>query len=168
MAQAARSGLVLLGLALLVGLGALWGWSAMTEPFPGKTTPPKCVSTIVPAGKKVFPGQVTVSVLNASGREGLASQTLDAFADAGFGEGDTGNAPRNAKVTRAVVWAPTPAGPDVRLVASRLGPGTKVVDRDAPGAGVTVVLGDGFDKLVKGRPSVKAAQEAEICSPPVA
>ena len=168
MEQAARSGLTLLGLALLVVLGGLWGWSAMTEPFPGKAEAPKCVATVVQPGEKVFPGQVTVSVYNASGRDQLASRTMAEFVDAGFAEGDTGNAPRSARVVRAAIWAPTLGNPDVRLVASRLGPSTRVVSREGLGVGVTVLVGDRYAGLVKGRPSVRAQEEAEICSPPVA
>ena len=167
MEQAARSGLTLLGLAALVVLGGLWGWSALTQPFPGKTTPPKCVATIIQPGEKVFAGQVTVSVFNASERNGLARSTMAEFANAGFGEGDTGNAPSDARVARAKIWAPAPASPDVRLVASRLGPATPVVRKEGPGVGVTVLVGDDYTALVKGPPSVQAAEEAEICSPPV-
>jgi LytR cell envelope-related transcriptional attenuator len=168
MEQAARTGVTLAGLAVLVVLGGLWGWSAMTQPFPGKTTPPKCLATIVQPGERVFPGQVAVSVFNASGRDGLASRTMTEFVDAGFGEGDTGNAPRNVKVVRAAIWAPTLGSPDVRLVASRLGPATRVVSREGPGVGVTVIVGDEYTRLVKGPPSVRTRQkEAEICSPPV-
>jgi hypothetical protein len=167
MEQAARSGLTLAGLAVLLILGGLWGWSAMTQPFPGKATPPKCVATIVQPGEKVFPGQVTVSVFNASGRNGLASATMAEFSDAGFGEGGTGNAPKRAKVERAAIWAPTASSPDVRLVASRLGPATPVVRREGPGVGVSVLVGDAYTKLVKGPRSVPVTKEAEICSPPV-
>jgi hypothetical protein len=167
MERAARSGLTLAGLAVLVVLGGLWGWSAMTQPFPGKTTPPKCVATVVQPGEKVFPGQVTVSVLNASGRDGLAGRTMAELVNAGFAEGDTGNAPRDARVVRAAIWAPTASSPDIRLVASRLGPATRVVRREAPGVGVTVVVGNRYTQLVKGPRSVRAVGEAEICSPPV-
>jgi hypothetical protein len=166
MERAARSGLTLAGLALLVVLGALWGWSAMTQPLPGEAEPAKCVTRTVAAGDRVFPGQVTVSVFNAGNSNGLAGRTLAAFSAAGFAEGDTGNAPRNAEVARAVIWARTATSPDVRLVRSRLGPATRVVPRDAPGVGVTVVVGDAFTKLAKGPRSVRATQESEICSPP--
>ena len=168
MEQAARSGLTLAGLALLVALGGLLGWAALTQPFPEKTTPPKCVATSVSPGEKVFPSQVTVSVFNASGRNGLASSTMAALVDAGFAEGDTGNAPSSTRVARVQIWAPSPLSPDVRLVKSRLGPTTPVVRKDGPGAGVNVMIGDGFTRLAKGPPSLKATEEAEICSPPVA
>ena len=167
MERAARSGLTLAGLALLVVLMALWGWSAMTQPFPGKTEPPKCLNEIVQPGDRVFPGQVTVSVFNASGREGLAGRTLSAFANAGFGQGDTGNAPPDAEVVRAAIWSLSPSSPDVRLVATRLGPTTRVVRREGLGAGVTVVVGDAHTDLVRGPRAVRVTQEAEICSPPV-
>ena len=166
MQQAARSGLTLLVLALLVVLGGLWGWSALTQPFPGKTTPPKCLPTTVQAGEKVFPGQVTVSVYNASDRNGLAGSTMAELADAGFAEGSTGNAPPKARVVRAQIWTTTPTSPDVRLVARHLGP-AQVVRRDGPGVGVTVLVGARYQGLGKGPSSVRAAREAEICSPPV-
>jgi hypothetical protein len=169
MEQAARSALTLLGLAVLVVLGGLWGWSALTQPFPGETTPPTpptCVATVVQAGEKVSPEQVTVSVFNASDRDRLASRTMAEFVNAGFVEGDTGNAPNSARVARAAIWAPSAGSPDVRLVKSRLGPATRVVRREGPGIGVTVLVGDRYSGLVKGRPSVKALDEVEICSPP--
>jgi hypothetical protein len=165
--EAARSGLTLAGLSLLVVLMALWGWSAMTEPFPRQAEAPKCLDEIVQPGQRVFPGRVTVSVFNASGREGLAGRTLSEFEDAGFGPGDTGNAPPEARVTRAAIWSPTPTSPDVRLVATRLGPATRVVKREGLGVGVTVVVGDEFRALVKGPGSVRVTEEHQICSPPV-
>ena len=54
------------------------------------------------------------------------------------------------------------------MVASRLGPGTKVVRRRTAGPGVVVVVGDGFKRLTKGRELVVAKRDAQICSPPVA
>lgn len=166
MQQAARSTLLLGSLSVLLVVVAIWGWNAATQPFPGRTEIPKCVPRSLDAGDKVYADQVTVSVFNASGRNGLAERTMQEFTDAGFGEGDTGNAPREAKVRVATIWTRTPGSPAVRLVASRLGPKVKVVRHDPRGVGVTVLVGDGFKDLVKGRRSVKAQQAAEICSPP--
>lgn len=166
MQQAARSSLLLGGLSVLLVVVALWGWNAATKPFPGRTEIPQCVPRTVDAGQKVYADQVTVSVFNASGRDGLADRTMQAFTDAGFGAGDTGNAPREARVKVATIWTETPRSPDVRLVASRLGPKVKVVRREPRGVGVTVLVGDGFKELVKGRRSITAPEAAEICSPP--
>lgn len=167
MPQAARSTAVLAGLGVLLLLAALWGWRATTEPFPAKADAPLCVATQVAAGDKVFPAQVVVSVYNASERNGLAGRTLDLFADAGFAEGDTGNAPADAEVATAAIWTDTPDNPDVRLVASRLGPDIEVVRRDGRGRGVTVLVGDGFRRLAKGESRVVVDEDARICSPPV-
>ena len=166
MQQAARSSLILGSLSVLLVVVALWGWNAATEPFPGRTEIPQCVPRSVDAGEKVYADQVTVSVFNASGRNGLADRTMQEFTDAGFGEGDTGNAPREARVRVATIWTETPRSPAVRLVASRLGPKVRVVRQEPRGVGVTVLVGDGFEKLVKGRRSVTAREAAEICSPP--
>ena len=167
MQQAAKTAVtlsVLCGLLVLVGL---WGWNAATHPFPGKTEPPLCVSTRVAAGEQVFPQQVTVSVYNASDRNGLAGRTIDLFADGGFHEGVTGNAPRGTRVAHAQIWTETPENPDVQLVASMLGKGTEVVRRGGLGVGVTVVVGDDFEELAQGEKSVVAQGDADICSPPV-
>ncbi len=165
--QAAKSAAVLAGLGVLLLLAALWGWRAATEPFPGKADAPRCVDTPVAVGDKVFPAQVMVSVYNASERNGLAGRTMDLFADAGFGEGDTGNATGDSDVTTAVVWTETPTNPDVLLVASRLGPDVEIVRREGRGIGVTVLVGDDFEALVKGNRRIVAEADTSICSPPL-
>ena len=167
MQQAAKSTVTLGVLTVLLVLVGLWGWNAATDPLPGKSDPPKCVSTDVAAGDRVFPQQVTVSVYNASDRNGLAGRTMDVFVDAGFNKGDTANAPRNAQVTTSAIWTATPTSPDVLLVASRLGRSVEVVRRDGLGVGVTVIVGDEFEDLVKGKKAVIAEEDADICSPPV-
>ncbi len=69
---------------------------------------------------------------------------------------------------RCAIWTKDPDSPAVRLVASRLGPKVVIEKRSAPGSGVTVVVGDGFEDLVKGKRAVVAKSDAQICSPPVA
>lgn len=167
MQQAAKSTVVLAGLGVLLLIAAFWGWGAVTEPFPGKAEVPRCVVTPVAAGDKVFPAQVMVSVYNVSERNGLAGRTMDLFVDAGFGEGDTGNATEDSDVTTAVIWTDTPTSPDVLLVASRLGPDVEIVRREGRGIGVTVLVGDDFEALVKGNRRIVADADARICSPPL-
>lgn len=168
MPQIAKSAITLAVLTLMLGVGALWGWSAMTAPLPEKSDPPTCVDRAVSAGEKVFPDQVTVSVLNASDRNGLAGRTLSLFTDAGFGRGEAGNVPANSPDVRvAAIWTRTPDNPDVQLVASRLGRDVEIVDRDHRSPGVVVVVGDDFADLVKGERSVRAQDDATICTPPV-
>jgi len=166
MRQGTRSAITIGVLGTILAIGAAWGWNAATEPFPGKAEVPTCVDRQVERGQKVYPDQVVVSVFNAGDREGLAGRTMGLLVDAGFREGDSGNAPPRADVAVAEIWTEEPRSPAVALVASRLGPATKIVRRDATGAGVVVVVGDGFQKLVKGRQLVVARRDAEICSPP--
>ncbi|MFC6285546.1 LytR C-terminal domain-containing protein [Nocardioides sp. GCM10027113] len=168
MQQAAKSTMVLAGLGLVLVAAAIWGWTAATEPFPGRTELPACVDRPIAQGEKVFADQVTVSVYNASDRNGLASRTMTLFTDAGFGEGDTGNAPRSADVKMATIWTEDPGNPAVKLVQSRLGKKRTVIEeREGLGVGVTVLVGDGFKDLVKGRRAVKATEDTEVCSPQV-
>lgn len=167
MPPALRSALVLGGLCVLLAGAALWGFRAATEPFPGRTDPAPCRETAVSAGDKVFPDQVTVSVYNASERDGLAGLTLDLFRDEGFNAADSGNAPDSADVAVATIWTDRPDAPDVRLVASRLGKRVEIEDRPSRGPGVTVLVGDGFKRLFRGQKSVVAEQDGTICSPSV-
>lgn len=165
MEQRTRSALTLLVLCLLLAVGALWGWSAVSKPFPGKADAAKCVSTVVKDGDKVYPDQVTVSLFNAGRRSGLAGRTMQLLTDKGFAQGDMGNAPPGTKVRVAEIWTTEPKSPAVRLVASRLGKGVRIVHREPSGAGVVVLVGDGFTKLVRGQKFVLAHGDTEICSP---
>jgi hypothetical protein len=166
MLQGLRSTLTLVFLvAVLIG-AAIWGWGAAMKPLPESDEPPPCEDTAVDTGQKVYPDQVTVSVFNASSRAGLAGRTLDAFVDDGFGEGDSGNAPRGTTVTHSQIWTSDPQSPAVRLVKSHLGPGSDVVEGEALGIGVVVVVGEEFDELKRGKKSTKARQPGFICSPP--
>jgi hypothetical protein len=167
MSQAMRTTITLLVLGVLLAVGAVWGWHATMEPLPAKVDSPICVDTDVAAGEKIFPQQVVVSIYNASQRDGLAGRTMGLLTDEGFVKGQAGNAPK-AKVSTAEIWTTEPKSPDVRLVASYLGPDVEVERREGLGVGVTVVVGDLFQDLSAGRRAVRATDDAQICSPPVA
>lgn len=167
MRAGAKSAATLVVLGAVLFFGVIWGWSAVTEPFPEKIDLPVCEATPVAKGDKIFPTQVVVSVYNAGDRLGLAGTTMRKFEDGGFREGDSGNAPKSAQVPIVQIWASEPRNPAVRLVESRLGAAHKVVKKDGPGAGVTVIVGDGFRKLLKGPRFVVARKNTTICSPPV-
>lgn len=163
----ARTIVTLAVLALVLVIGGAWGWSALTKPFPGRAEAPTCSLQTVAAGEKVYPDQVTVSVLNAGTREGLAGRTMQLLEDEGFDAGDSDNAPSGTRIDDVEIWTDDPEDPAVRLVASRLGDTLRIVRRDASAAGVVVVVGDGFTKLSKGRKSVVAQTDFEICSPSI-
>ncbi|QZY29327.1 LytR C-terminal domain-containing protein [Nocardioides coralli] len=160
--------MTLLVLGGLLVLATVWGWSALTEPFPEKADPPICVDRDFEQGDTVARRDVTVSVWNASNRNGLAGLTMDLLTDVGFSRGQEGNAPDGAEVKRVQVWTGLPKKhPAVRLVARKLGKKVKVVDRTPDVAGVLVVVGNAFDDLAKGGPrKVQADESVVICGPP--
>lgn len=162
-----KSALTLAVLGVLLVLGVGWGVAQVTEPFPGKVDPPVCVDTTHAAGEQIHPQDVTVSVLNASKREGLAGRTMSELVTAGFAEGQTRNAPDGTRVRRAEVWTTDADNPAARLVRSRLGR-PEVVEMDDPGAaGIVVVVGDDFEETIEGRPSVKTDDDVVVCGPPL-
>lgn len=161
-----RTALTLGTLAVLLLIGVTWGWSAVTAPFPEDAETPICTETVVPAGTKVYPDQVLVSVANAGNREGLAGRVMQLLKDAGFGGGRIDNAPPTAKVDYAEIWTDDRKDPAVRLVASHLGKRTKIVQAESDLPGITVIVGDEFTKLSKGRKSTQSDEDARICSPP--
>ena len=164
-----RSAITLGVLALMMLIGLVWGWSALTAPMPSLTsdsTPQgPCSQVVVAKDEKVHRDQVTVSVYNAGSTEGQASTTMEELVKRGFGVGDTGNAPSDARVDTVQIWAADPENPAVRLVASQFGRDAEIVKRASLGAGVTVVVGDNVGHLAKGHPYATAQTDTTICSP---
>ena len=158
--------LTLAVLGVLAMIGVTWGWSSLTTPFPHKATPKTCYPTELRPGDRVSAPKVTVSVFNASDRVGLAESTMSAFEDQGFGAGDVGNAPKDAVVHYAQIWAADRHDPAVRLVASRLGPHASIVAKKHGGPGVIVMVGPDFQTLVQGKQSTKVTEPVTLCSPP--
>lgn len=160
-----KSALTLGVLALLVVAGVSWGFAQVTEPFPGKVDPPVCVDTLVPAGERIYPQDVTVSVLNASKREGLAGRTMAELVEDGFDEGQTRNAPADAPVARVEIWTKDADNPAVLLVRSRLGQAEIIEMADPLAAGIVVVVGDAYTEAVEGRRSIVTDRDVEVCGP---
>jgi hypothetical protein len=156
--------LTLAVLAVLVLV--VWGWSALTHPFPHTAAPKVCYPTSLQPGDRVSAPKVTVSVFNASERSGLAERTMSSFEDQGFGSGSVGNAPKGTVVVYAQVWTEDRHNPAVRLVISRLGPRAHVIEHKPKGPGVTVLVGPKFTQLVQGKQSTKVTEATTICSPP--
>ena len=161
-----RSAATLIGLTLMLVAGAAWGWAQLSKPFPGKADPPTCVDTSYSDGDKIYPQDVTVSVLNASDREGLAGRTMQLLVDKGFGEGDTANAPKGTDVALAEIWSTDATNPAVKLVRTRFGQ-IEVQDREYAAAGIVVVVGDQFQELRDGRGSVRVREDIVVCGPAV-
>ena len=164
MRAGSRSAATLAGLCLLMLVATVWGWNALTQPFPKNTPPPDCVQTKIAAGERVFPEQVVISLFNASTRSGLASATSADLSDRGFVIAESGNAPSKSVPTQ--ILTSDPQNPAVRLVQGQF-KGAQIVPGDSLRPGVTVLVGEAFAGLrVKGVKSVAAATDAVICAAP--
>jgi hypothetical protein len=163
-----RTAITLVALAALLLLGVTWGWAQVKQPLPGKVEALICAPTSYAAGDELFVQDVTVSVLNASGREGLAGQTLAQLEGLGFPGGQTGNAPKGTEVTGpAEIWVDDVDDPGAKLLRARLGKVPVVAHPENDLAGVTLVLGDSFGDLQAGPDSVILDAAAVVCSPSV-
>ena len=163
-----RTVITLAALALLMLLGVTWGWAQVLKPFPGKVDAPICVDTSYKSGDELFVQDVTVSVFNASKREGLAARTLQALEDAGFAAGQTANAPKGTSITApAEIWVKTANNPGAKLLRARVGRVPIVEHPETTAAGITLVVGDQFGDLQEGPNSVILSKDAVVCSPPV-
>lgn len=165
MASHLRSIATLLVLGSVLVVAAIWGWAAISEPFPERAEPPVCVDREVGRGDQVTRRNVMVSVWNAGTRVGLAGLTMDLLVDAGFHQGSEGNTPGKRRVERAEIWTDEPRNPAVQLVASHLGD-VDIVKRPTRAPGVRVVVGDGFDDLDAGRKTVTARGNFSFCARP--
>jgi LytR cell envelope-related transcriptional attenuator len=164
--RALKTLLTLTGLALMLAAGVAWGFNQVTKPFPGKVEVPVCVDTKYKAGDQLSPQDVTVSVLNASAREGLATLTSGKLHDQGFAIATTGNAPKGTSVATAEIWVSDKTNPAIPLVRSRVGK-VPVRERSNLPLGIVVVVGDQFGELQAGLPTLTAKKDGVVCSPPV-
>jgi hypothetical protein len=163
-----RTAITLAALAVLMLVGVSWGWAQMTKSFPGKVDAPICVDTSYQPGDELTVQDVTVSVLNASSRAGLAARTLDELHTAGFAEGQFGDAPKGTAITGpAEIWVEDVQSPAAKLLRGRLGKVPVVSHPEVNYAGVIVVVGDSYTALQDGPESVTVADDAVVCSPPV-
>jgi hypothetical protein len=161
MSGALKSALTLAVLAVLVLVAAVWGWAALTEPLPQEEPVAICEDETVTAGSEVRRDQVVVSVFNGSGRSGLAGATSAQLAERGFVEGDIGDSPLPATTTQ--IWSADPTNPAVLLVKRQF-KRAEVVQGDALGPGIVVVVGENFQALRKKQvESVVAKADATYC-----
>lgn len=153
-------------LGLLLLFAVTKGLGAVTEPFPEKADPPVCVDTSLVDGDVLRPGAVTVSVVNAGTRTGLAGSTLSDLEDQGFDRGTVANQ-RDDTISTVQLWvsggAPSPV---VQMLRSYLSGEVEVLDKTGTSPAITVVVGDDFEGVKKGREQVEVGQPTTVCGPP--
>jgi hypothetical protein len=157
-------------LCVIVVIAGVVGFNTLFAPLPGgqgdgsAAASPSCTPSPAKKRTRLSSAEVTVNVFNAGSRSGLAGATVDSFRARGFQGGLIGNAPAGTKVPRAQVWIAAGEEDAGRLVARQLGPRTPVVTRDEDlGAGIDVVLGNGFKSLVRAPRSIVVKVDASGC-----
>lgn len=131
---------------------------------PGAASP--VAGTPLPATTEVpQPQTVTVNVLNATGKAGLAAKTADELKKRGFTVGKVGNAPsaldKKVPGSAQLIAGPTGAGA-ATLLGSEVSGATTMADGRTDGS-VDFVIGDGYTDLLD--PTAAAAALAEAIKP---
>ncbi|MBW0117351.1 LCP family protein, partial [Pseudonocardia abyssalis] len=113
--------------------------------------------TVLAAGAGPAPADVTVDVLNASDRQGLAAEIGGTLGTLGFRVDEVGNAPATAPDT-VIRFSPDRAAA-AELLASTVPSSTTVPDPAASGV-LQLVLGNSFDGVVRAPSAESAAAPA--------
>lgn len=106
------------------------------------------------------PAQITVNVLNATTRSGLAKTTADALEKRGFKIGEVGNAPKqyDKKVTgAALLLGPTASlNTSLSVLATQVDGAERRADAARKGTEVDLIIGDRFQALSTEAQAAKA------------
>ncbi|MGK5629659.1 LytR C-terminal domain-containing protein [Streptomyces sp. URMC 123] len=160
--------LAVLGAMAVLGLAG-WGTLQLIDVFSGRAgtaevarkTDCKPRKPAVPAGAQQLPkpGDITVNVLNATPRSGLAKSTADELRKRGFKIGNVGNAPANydkkVKGTGVLVGAPGALDASLKVVGTQLAGAPAEADQRT-GTDVDLIIGDGFQNLTEQKDADKA------------
>ena len=161
----------LLVLVSILVLGVVLGVKTLFAPLPGSdkataTPSPSCSPKTVRKGQRIRSTQVQVSVFNGGTRSGLADETMRLLARRGFTQGDVGNAPSDAKVTRVRVLTTEKNDMAATLVARQFGRTTRVIVTETDlGPGIDVIVGNKFGKLAKAKRVLVAQSSSSVCVP---
>ncbi|KAA1425063.1 LytR family transcriptional regulator [Mumia zhuanghuii] len=126
-----------------------------------------CRNRTLEPGEQLTTSQVSVNVLNAGGRSGLANRTMINLEGIGFIRGTVGNAPADTRVANVRVVARDPKRADARLVGAQF-KGKVQYTKGTPEdeASVAVYIGTDFKGLKKTpTPAVKAKARFTMCAP---
>ena len=142
-----RHGVVIILLALVVigGAGTAWGILAGYIRLPQAPEAPSLAACPTGTYDYLPPEQVTVNVLNAAGREGLARQIADQLVERKFAVSTVGNE-RYSTEAAAVIRGGF-AGEPAAFTLQRHVPGSVFVRDERGDATVDLILGPGYEAL---------------------
>ncbi|MEV5463981.1 LytR C-terminal domain-containing protein [Streptomyces sp. NPDC002788] len=171
-----RGRLVALGVASVVVLGVSgWGTLQLIDVFTGgnkKASAAGSGTDCVPATKASpspsakplpEPRTITVNVLNATTRGGLAKKTADELKKRGFKIGDVGNAPteydKKVKGTGVLLGPAAALDTSLPVLGTQLPGAERRTEATRKGGAVDLVIGDGFTELAKRTDADRALTE---------
>ncbi|MDN0199462.1 LytR C-terminal domain-containing protein [Streptomyces sp. S.PNR 29] len=166
-----RGRLAVLAVACVAVLGVIgWGTLQLIGVFTGGGNKAKAAGTKAgcPAGASPSPsaralpepGGITVNVLNATTRSGLAKQTAEELKKRGFRIGDVGNAPKKydkkVKGTGVLLGPTASLNTSLPVLSAQLPAADRRTDATRKGGTVDLIIGDGFKALAKKADADKA------------
>ncbi|WP_432198554.1 LytR C-terminal domain-containing protein [Streptomyces sp. bgisy027] len=167
-----RGRFVVLAVASVTALGvAGWGTLQLIDVFTGgggeaSAAGPKsdCGTGAAPSpaarAPLPKPSGITVNVLNATTRSGLAKQTADELKKRGFKIGDVGNATKDydkkVKGTGILLGPAASLNTSLPVLATQLTGAERRTDATRKGAAVDLIIGDRFKELTKKPDAEKA------------
>ncbi len=134
-----RRALILTGLGILLTaliIGGLILWSSRDD-TPTTKAAPAATCSAPPAG-------ITVNVLNATSRAGIAGITADALRAQKFTVGEATNAPAGTRVKAPAEIRHGTKGADGAAVLARYVPGAALVKTERADTTVELVIGEAF------------------------
>jgi hypothetical protein len=163
-----RRSFATLGVVLLALFFAFW-YALSYYRDDGSTATPRPTATCRPAAPvPLTPGEVTVNVLNATTRAGLAGSTSDAVAQRGFDVGTIGNDSTNRPVPAvAELRHGSKGAAAAKLVLASMPKGTTMFRDSRADTSVDLVVGTAFQRLVP-TPSASATSTLPPCATPAA
>ncbi|MFF8031275.1 MULTISPECIES: LytR C-terminal domain-containing protein [unclassified Streptomyces] len=158
-----RGRLVVLTVASVTVLGVGgWGTLQLIDVFTGGHSAPAarikaaCATGASPAAAPKplpEPRAITVNVLNATTRGGLAQKTADELKKRGFTIGEVANATKEydkkVKGTGVLLGPATALDTSLRVLGTQLADAERLTDPARKGAEVDLVIGDAFQRLTE-------------------
>lgn len=162
-----RTQLTLATAAVLFLGGTAYGVKLVTAPADTAPVGPTCESRTVKKGEKVTPNLIKVNVFNASQRSGLANRVSINLQRKGFLVGHIGNSTGGIETKTVTIVTSEKGNPQARLVAKQFKDKVSfAAPKEALTSGVTVVVGDDYDGLVKkASRAVKSDRTLQFCLP---
>jgi hypothetical protein len=157
-----RTAIVLALLAVAVVVAGQWGWTQLTQPFgddasaeatPSCTLSPEQIAALPP------PNRIAIRVYNASGDEGVATQTAEQLAAQGFEIVVVDNDPLGEQIDGVGEIRSAPNVPNRVDQLLRYVPGAEWVQDDRPGRRLDFAIGAAFGGITVPEPLPEGATE---------